>query len=147
MKVVLLREVEGVGKPGDIVNVAPGYARNFLIPREMAVPGTEGRLADANKRIANIAKREAGKRTDAEGLATRMNAIHVKIKAKVGEGTRLYGSVTNKDIQEALQKAGISIDRRKIELKEHVRSLGTFQVPVRLHKDLVGTFTLEVVPE
>ena len=147
MKVILLRDVEGVGHPGDIVNVSDGYARNFLIPNELALPGTQRNLAQARRKIVHLEKREQGRRVEAVEAAKHLEELRIRIKAKVGEGTRLFGSVTHKEIQKALEKAGFVVDRRKIELKEHIRSLGTYQVPVRLHQDLVGTFTLEVVPQ
>jgi large subunit ribosomal protein L9 len=146
LKVILLQEVAGLGQPGDIVNVSDGYARNLLIPRELALPGTKANLAQARKKIVHLEKREVVRRVEAEEVAKRMDAMTIQIKAKVGEGTRLFGTITHKEIQALLEKQGIIVDRRRIELKEHIRMLGTYQVPVRLHKDLVGTFTLEVVP-
>jgi large subunit ribosomal protein L9 len=147
LKVILLQEVEGLGHPGDVVQVSDGHARNLLIPNELALPGTKANLAQARKKIVHLEKREAGKRVEAEQAAKQMNQMTIQIRAKVGEGTRLFGTITHKEIQAVLEKQGIIVDRRKIELKEHIRMLGRYQVPVRLHKDLVGTFTLEVIPK
>jgi len=147
LKVILLREVPGLGHPGDIVNVSDGYARNFLMPQDLALPGTQRNLTQAKRRIVHLEKQETIQRAEAMEAAKHIGSLRVEIKAKVGEGTRLFGSVTHKDIQKALERAGFVVDRRKIELKEHIRSLGTYQVPVRLHQDLVGTFTLEIVPQ
>jgi large subunit ribosomal protein L9 len=147
LKVILLQEVEGLGHPGDIVEVSAGYARNLLIPQELALPGTKANLSQARKTIVHLEKREASRRVVAEEAARRMDEMTIQIKAKVGEGTRLFGTITHKEIQAVLERAGIVVDRRKIELKEHIRMLGTYRVPVRLHKDLVGTFTLEVLPK
>ena len=147
MEVILRDHVDNVGKRGDIVKVADGYARNFLLPRKLALPATE-----ANKqwiaRERKIAEaREAEDRVAAEAVADRLAALDLQIARKVGDNDTLYGSVTNADIADLLKEKGFEVDRRKILLPDAIRSLGETHVPVKLHRDVTAQLKLTVVRE
>lgn len=147
MEVILRDDVEKLGSRGDVVKVADGYARNFLLPKRLAVPATA-----ANKKIVEQERqahlrREATLKSEAEELAKLLNGVSVTIAQKAGEQEQLFGSVTAKDIAEALEKQNYSIDRRKIHLAEPIRQLGEFAVPVRLHREVTAEIKVVVVPE
>ena len=147
MEVILRDHVDNVGKRGDIVKVADGFARNYLLPRKLALPAT-----DANKqwiaRERKIAEaREAEDRVAAEAVADRLAALDLQIARKVGDNDTLYGSVTNADIAELLKEKGFDVDRRKILLPDAIRSLGETHVPVKLHRDVTAQLKLTVVKE
>ena len=148
MKVILTREVTSLGRRDDIVNVAEGYARNYLFPRNMAVPANGTHLAQLEKRRKLDESRGEKVLEEAKDLTERLNEVQITIKGKVGAGTKLYGSVTHADIADALeQQTEIKIDKRKIEMEEPIKSLGTYDVPIRLHKDAVAHIKVEVVGE
>jgi large subunit ribosomal protein L9 len=133
MKVILLHEVPGLGQPGEVKEVAAGYARNYLLPRQLVTPASAAALATLSDRVA-AAKRRVEKQ-DAEhvSLVERLNAVTLTFAVRVGQGDRLYGSVTTQDIASALrEQEGITIDRRSIALKEPLRALGSFEAPVRV---------------
>jgi large subunit ribosomal protein L9 len=145
MEVILRDHVDHVGKRGDIVKVANGYARNYLLPRNLALPAT-----DANKqriqRERKIAEaREGEEREAAEALAERLVALELQIARKVGDNDTLYGSVTNSDIADLLKEKGFEIDRRKILLPDAIRTLGETLVPVKLHRDVTAQLKVAVV--
>ena len=147
MEVILRDHVDNVGKRGDIVKVADGFARNYLLPRKLALPAT-----DANKqwiaRERKIAEaRESEERTAAEAIADRLAALELQIARKVGDNDTLYGSVTNADIADLLKQKGFDLDRRKILLPDAIRSLGETHVPVKLHRDVTAQLKLTVVKE
>ncbi len=147
MQVILRENIEKLGSRGDIVNVADGYARNYLLPRRLAVPATE-----ANKKIVEQERqahlrREARERGEAEELARLLAGVTVTIPQKAGEHDQLFGSVTAKDIAEALQQKNYVVDRRKIQLEEPIKQLGEYKVPVRLHKDVTAEILVQVVKE
>lgn len=147
MEVILRDHVDNVGKRGDVVKVADGYARNYLLPRNLALPAT-----DANKqRIARERKiaeaREAEERIAAEAVADRLAALDLQVSRKVGDNDTLYGSVTNSDIADLLKEKGFDIDRRKILLPDAIRALGETHVPVKLHRDVTAQLKLTVVKE
>lgn len=145
MDILLLQDVEGVGKTGEVHAVAGGYARHFLIPRGLAVVATEGVLKEAEDWRQAQARREERQRAKLEKLAARIEEITLNFNAKVGEKERLYGSITSGDIVEALERElGEKVDKRKIELPEPIRELGTYQVAVRLMGDLVPEVTVVV---
>lgn len=148
MKVILTVEIKGVGKPDEIVNVSEGYARNFLFPRKMAIEGNPTNMAAWNKKKKAEESKNQKIADDAKKLASKITGVQITIKGKVGVGSKLYGSITHADITEALDKQkGIKIDKRKIELDEPIKSLGTFDVPIRLHKDALATLKVEVVAD
>jgi large subunit ribosomal protein L9 len=147
MEVILRDHVDNVGKRGDIVKVADGYARNYLLPRKLALPAT-----DANKNwIARERKiseaREGEERVAAEALAERLVALDLQVSRKVGDNDAMYGSVTNADIAELLKEKGFDIDRRKILLPDAIRTIGESHVPVKLHRDVTAQLKLTVVKE
>ncbi len=143
--VILQQDVESLGSGGQAVRVRPGFARNFLIPRGLAVPATKGNLAriDELKRIA--ARHSQQKLDDANALKQRLEAVSVKITRAAGEEGKMYGSVTAKDIEEAYAAQGLEFDRKKLELDEPIRQLGLSEVKVKLHKDVTATLRVEVV--
>lgn len=148
MKVVLSKDVKGVGKSGEVKDVADGYARNFLLPRKLAVAATGGALKTAEAQSAAAAKRAGHEEDLARAEAEKLQATPLVLKAKVGEQRRLYGSITSGDISEALQKAwGHPFDKRKIELDEPIRHLGNFTVPVQIHRNVTANITVDVRPE
>ena len=147
MEVILRDHVDNVGKRGDIVKVADGFARNYLLPRKLALPAT-----DANKqwiaRERKIAEaREAEERVAAEAVADRLAALDLQIARKVGENDTLYGSVTNADIADLLKQKGFDVDRRKILLPDPIRNLGESHIPVKLHRDVTAQLKITVVKE
>ncbi len=147
MEVILREDIEKLGSRGEVVKVAPGYARNFLLPRKLAVAATE-----ANKKIVEQERqahlrKEAKLKTEAEDLSKLLNGVSVTIAQKAGEADQLFGSVTAKDIAEALEAKNFTIDRRKIHLEEPIKQLGEFKVPVRLHKDVTAEVSVMVVKE
>ncbi len=145
MEILLLQDVEGVGKAGEVHAVARGYARYYLIPRGLAVVATEGVLKEAEGWRQAQARREERQRVKFEDLAARMEKIALNFKAKVGEKEKLYGSITSGDIAEALERElGEGIDKRKIDLPEPIRELGTYRVAVRLMGDLWPEVTVVV---
>ncbi|MDA8097741.1 MAG: 50S ribosomal protein L9 [Clostridia bacterium] len=146
MKVVLLKDVSGVGKRGEIVNVAEGYGRNFLIPRGIAQEATEGRIKEIAQNRQAKATKEERMAAEARKLAARIKGLSVRVEARAGEGGKLFGSVGNKDVAQALAaQAGIKLDKKKIELKETVKALGSYSALARLHPGVQAEFTVEVV--
>jgi large subunit ribosomal protein L9 len=143
----LQREVHNLGESGDVVRVRPGYARNFLYPRQLALPATSGNLARVEefKRLAN-ARNEAARKT-ARATADQLTSVSVKITRAVGEENKMYGSVTAKDIEAAYAERGISIDRKLMDLKEPIRTLGLTEVPIKLHHDVTAMLRVEVVKQ
>ncbi len=140
MEVILREDIEKLGTRGQVVNVAPGYARNFLLPKRLAVAAT-----DANKKIVEQERqahlrREAKALGDAQDLARMMANVSVTISQKAGDNDQLFGSVTSKDIADAIARQGYNIDRRQVQLNEPIKQLGEYRVPVRLHREV----TIEV---
>jgi large subunit ribosomal protein L9 len=146
MKVILADDVRGLGHRGETVTVKPGYARNFLFPQGMAYEATDAnvrRLSEEKKKYDEKMLRE---KTVASEAASKVEGLTVTITKKAGEEGHLYGSVTASDIADALAAKSIEVDRRRIELAEPIRSVGSHTVHVRLHKDVVATLTVEVTP-
>src|SRR5260370_40665088 len=148
MRVILLQDVEGLGKAGDLKDVANGYARNFLLPKRMAAGATPQLLANYQQRIA-AEQRKLEKQVDQnQQQAERLGQVTLTFKARVGSQGRLYGSITSQDIGAGLRESeGIAIDRRKIELSDPIRALGTYMVPVKLAQKLEPKITANVVDE
>lgn len=133
MKVILLQEVPGLGKPGDVKEVANGYARNYLLPHQLVTAATPGELANLQQRVSASQRRVEKQRQEHDALATRLAAVTLTFAVRVGRGDRLYGSVTSQDIANALdEQEHLTVDRRAIQLREPLRSLGTFEVSVRI---------------
>lgn len=144
-KVILLETVEKLGKPGDQVAVAGGYARNFLIPHGLAVEATPGNLRALGQIKARATKRQDRALREAQGLAERLASLALTFPRAAGEQERLFGSVTALDIAEALAKEGVPVDRKRIVLAEPIKALGEFRVPVRLHAGLSAEVRVTVV--
>jgi len=145
---VLLREdVDNLGARGEIVKVKAGYARNYLLPRKLAVQATAGNVKQIEAERAALMKKEARERSTAEGQAALMNALRLEFERKVGEHGILYGSVTSMDIAEALKQKGYEIDRRRITLRESIKETGEFSVAVRLHREVTVEIPVIVTGE
>jgi large subunit ribosomal protein L9 len=147
MEVILRDHVENVGKRGEVVKVAAGYARNFLLPRKLALLATPGNLKQIERERVKLDAREAEDKSGAEVIAGRMTGVEAVISRKVGETGALYGSVTTADIAEALAKQGFETDRRKIGLREPIKRLGEYTVPVKLHREVIVQLPVKVVAE
>lgn len=145
MKVVLLEDVKGQGKKGDVITVAEGYARNYLIPKKLAVEATEAKLKEISQQKAAQAMKRKKEEEEARATAARMEGIKVHIKTKVGEGGKFFGAVSNKDIAEGLaQQHGFKLDKKKIMLKEPIKTLGEHPVTVKLHPSVQATIIVLV---
>ncbi len=147
MKVILTENIPSLGMPGTIVEVARGYARNFLIPQGKALEATPGNLAHFESQRARIMEEVDREKEAAQELAERLGAVSLTIPQRVGESERLYGSVTNATIAQALEEKGFDIDRKQLELEEPIKQLGTYQVTVRLAPGVKTQIQVEVVPE
>lgn len=148
MKVVLRTDVESLGHKGDLLDVADGYARNYLVPRGLAIVATKGIVTQAAAMRRNREVRDTREREVARELADRLSAAPVQVKARAGEGGKLFGSVTTADIASALAAlTGVEIDRRKVTLGEPLKALGPAEVPVQLHPEVTVTLLVEVVAE
>ncbi len=146
MKLILREEIKSLGKKGETVNVAEGYARNFLLPKGLAVPVSEGKLKEAILIQDGRLKKEARLQQHAEGLAGRIQGLVLTVSTRTGESGKLYGAVTSRDIAQELERVlGGPFDKRKLELPEPIKTLGAFPVTVRLHPGLVVTITVNVV--
>src|SRR5687768_7901712 len=147
MKVILSKDVQGTGKAGEVKDVADGYARNYLIPRKLAIPATGGALKNVEQKKASEQKKVAAEEATARALADRLTNAPVVVTAKVGDQGRLYGSITSGDIADQLSaQLRQPIDKRKIELEEPIRQLGTFEVTIRLHRAVTATVKVDVQP-
>ena len=147
MEIILREDIDNLGARGDVVKVAPGYARNFLLPKRLAVAATESnRKIVEQERQAHLRK-EAKLKTEAEDLSKLLGGVSVTIAQRAGEQEQLFGSVTSADIVNALAAKNFTIDRRKVLLDEPIKQLGEYKVPVRLHKDVTAEITVSVVRE
>lgn len=145
LQVVLQSNVDKVGESGELVKVRPGFARNFLIPRGLAVPATTAAVNRiAHEKAVAVAKADKNKK-ELQAVAEKINALKLTITRSVGEDDRLFGSVTNKEIENAAKAAGITIDRKKMQMSEPLKALGSFQIPVKLMADVTATLNVEVV--
>ncbi|WP_270166990.1 50S ribosomal protein L9 [Paenibacillus sp. SYP-B4298] len=148
MKVIFLQDVKGQGKKGEVKEVSEGYARNFLLPKGLIKLASDGNLKTLEVQNAAEQKRKEKEKEDAEKLAARLGELKVIVKTKAGEGGRLFGAITSKQVAEALaSQAGIKIDKRKIELEEPIRSLGVTQVAVKLHHEVKAKLHVHTVEE
>ena len=147
MELILREDVTNLGRRGDVVNVKDGYGRNFLLPKKLAVPLSEGNKKAVEQQKASALKREVHEKSEAEQLAALLTKAPVTIARKAGESGTLFGSVTSLDVAEALHKLGFEIDRRKIVLEDPLKQIGEFPVPVRLYRDVTATITVNVVQE
>lgn len=133
MKVILLQEVPGLGQPGDVKEVAAGYARNYLLPRNLVTAATTTAMTSLNEQVASAKRRQTKLEAEYAAQAAKLSSVTLTFAVRVGQGDRLYGSVTSQDIANALrEQEGLTIDRRSIQLKEPLRALGSFEAPVRV---------------
>ena len=145
LQVVLQSNVDKVGESGELVKVRPGFARNFLIPRGLAVPATTAAVNRiAHEKLVAVAKADKTKK-EFQVVAEKINALKLTLTRSVGEDDKLFGSVTTKEIENAAKAAGVTIDRKKMQLAEPLKALGSYEVPVRLMTDVVATLKVEVV--
>jgi large subunit ribosomal protein L9 len=147
MEVILREHVDNLGRRGEIVKVADGYARNYLLPRKLALLATESNKKQIERERAKLEAWEADEKRVAEAMAERMANLEVVIARRVGETDALYGSVTTSDIAEALTAKGFDIDRRKMLLAEPIKKLGDFDIPIRLQREVTATIKVRVVAE
>lgn len=147
MEVILLKNVDKLGQEGDVVEVKDGYGRNFLIPQGLARMATEGVLRERKEELRQARRRVAHKRENAEEIVEEIENMQVDIPAKVGEGDRIFGSVTSQQIASALASRGFEIDRRNIRLDEDIRRLGVYWATVDLYEDLEARLQVQVVPQ
>ena len=147
MEVILREHVDNLGRRGEIVKVADGYARNFLLPRKLALPVTDGNKRVIERERAKFDAREAEEQKVAHAMAERMSNLDIEIARRVGETEALYGSVTSADIAVALAAKGLDIDRRRIALQEPFKKLGQYDVPIKLHRDVTTHVKVRVVAE
>jgi large subunit ribosomal protein L9 len=147
MEVILREHVDNLGRRGDVVRVADGYARNYLLPRKLALLVTEGNKKVIERERVKFDAKELEEKKFAEAIAERINNAEVEISRKVGETEVLYGSVTTADIADALHAKGLDIDRRKVVLQEPLKKLGTFDIPVKLHREVTTHVKVRVIAE
>jgi large subunit ribosomal protein L9 len=147
VKIILREDVDKLGERGQVVNVSPGYARNFLFPKALAFAATPGNMRQIELRKKVWVVREAKETEDANRLAARIAEIKIVIAKKVGENDALYGSVTSQEIADLLKAKGIEVDRRKIQLHDPIRAVGTFEVPIKIHRQVAAKVEVQVVPE
>jgi len=148
VRVVLRDDVENIGRKGDLIEVTDGFARNYLVPRGLAMKATKGVVQQAEAMRRNREARDARDREAAQALADRLSGQRIQLRARAGEGGRLFGSVTSADVVDAVRaQTGVELDRRKTQLAEPLKELGAVEVPVKLHSDVEVTLTVDVVPE
>ena len=147
MKVILTKDVDKVGKSGEMKVVADGYATNFLIPKKLAVPASGGAYRAYQHDIASREDKRKREREEADIAATRIASTTLTMGVKVGEGGKLYGSINNQDIAEALGRRGITVDRHKIDLEQPIKSLGTYKVAIKVYQGLTPEVTIVVEPK
>jgi large subunit ribosomal protein L9 len=147
MRIVLREDIEKLGRRGEIVDVAAGYARNFLLPKGKALPATEGNLKVVERERRRYVVTQAREREEAAAVARRLAGISCTIVRKVGENEQLYGSVTAADIADYLAREGVVIDKRRILLEDPIKALGIYTVPVKVHADVMGEVRVWVVKE
>ena len=147
MELILREHVDNLGRRGDVVKVADGYARNFLLPRKLALKVTEAnkRQIERERKIADL--RDAEEKNQAEALAERLGQVEIAIARRVGENNTLYGSVTSADIAAALEAKGFQVDKRKIVLADPLKAVGEVTVPLKVHRDVTAQLKVKVVPE
>ena len=147
VELILRETIDHLGRRGDVVTVANGYARNYLLPHKLALRVTEANRRQVERERQAVESREAGERQTAEALANRVAAVECAIARRVGENDALYGSVTSADIAEFLASQALTIDKRKIQLDEPIKELGEFTVPIKIHRDVTASLRVRVVKE
>jgi large subunit ribosomal protein L9 len=147
MEVILREHVDNLGKRGEIVKVADGYARNYLLPRKLALLATDGNRKHVERERKIMETREAEEKSGAEAIAARLAAVEISIARRVGDTEQLYGSVTSADIVDFLKGKGFEIDRRKLILPEPIKAIGDYDVPLKLHREVTVPLKVKVVKE
>jgi len=147
MDVILREHVDHLGKRGEIVKVADGYARNYLLPRKLALPATEGNKKHVERERKIVEARESQERGLAEALGARLSAVEITIARRVGDTEQLYGSVTSGDIADFLKEKGFDVDKRKLILPEAIKAIGDYDVPLKLHREVSIPLKVHVVKE
>ncbi len=147
MKLILQEDVKSLGKMGDVVNVADGYARNYLIPRKLGVEANVKNIKALEHEKRRIEEKGKKIRHDAQGLAERLSATEITLSAKAGEEEKLFGSITSMDIAEALKKEGFDIEKKKILLEEPIKRLGAYSVGIKIHHDVTAQVQVKVIAE
>lgn len=147
MEVILRHAVENLGKPGDVVKVKNGYARNYLLPHNLAYEATPGNLKRIQQERARLEAAESQRRDAAQGIATKLEQVSLTFSARVGEEGKLFGSVTAADVAQQLEQQGFHIEKRQIDLHEPIKSLGVYRVPVRLHADVKPEIRVWVIKQ
>src|SRR5579871_2343943 len=147
MEVILREHVDNLGRRGDVVKVAEGYARNYLLPRKLALPVNDNNKRQIERERKLAEARDLEEKGAAEAIAARLTQLDVEIRRRVGENDTLYGSVTSQDIAQALKDKGFDIDKRKITLTDPIKALGETTVPVKIHRDVVAQVKVKVVPQ
>jgi len=146
MKVILQQEVKKLGKKGDIIEVSEGYARNYLLLQKLAIPATASNVNNATQQKASEERKQQRVLDEANLMAAQMSKVEVTITVKMGEGGKLFGSVTSKDIAEALlAQHKIELDKRKIDLKEAIKAVGTYSVSIKLHSEISATIQVHII--
>jgi large subunit ribosomal protein L9 len=147
MEVILRETIDSLGRAGQVVKVADGYARNYLLPKKLAYLATPGNLKVIESERNSLLKKEAKQQDDAAKLKEMLDKVEITIRRKVGEQKALYGSVTNADVAEELVKKGFEIEKRKIHMDDHIKSIGEYDIPIRLFKDVTASVKLKVEAE
>ncbi|HXB21966.1 MAG TPA: 50S ribosomal protein L9 [Candidatus Solibacter sp.] len=147
MEVILKEDVPKLGNRGEVVKVAEGYGRNYLLPRKLAIEATQANKVVVEQMKQSAVRRSAVEKSDAEALARQLEAVALTFHRKAGEKDHLFGSVTSSDVADALEHKGFNIDRRKIQLSEPLKSLGDFEVPIKLHRDLTAKIKVTIQKE
>jgi large subunit ribosomal protein L9 len=147
MKIILKEDLESLGKCGDVIQVKDGYARNYLFPKNLAIPATKGNLSSIEEITRQKKFRDEKKKKGEEKLKSDLEKISITAEVKVGEEDRVFGSVTSQDIAELLKEQGFEIDKRRIDLEEPIKALGVYTVPVKIHGDVVANLKLWVVKQ
>jgi large subunit ribosomal protein L9 len=147
MEVILKEDVVKLGSRGDVIKVAEGYGRNFLLPKNLAIEATPANKAVIEQMKASSVRRSAKEKGEAEQLVTQLNTVALEFHRKVGEKDHLFGSVTSADVAQALEAKGFIIDRRKVQLAEPLKQLGDFEIPIRLHREVTARVKVTVAPD
>jgi len=147
MEIILRETIENLGRAGQVVKVANGYARNYLLPKKLAYLATPGNLKVIEFERQSLLRKESKQKEDAEKLQKLVDAVEITIRRKVGEQNALYGSVTNSDVADELEKKGFQIEKRKIHMDDHIKTVGEYSIPIRLFKDVTAHIKLKVEAE